>query len=242
LKIKAQGLLNAAKWIEETYGQDALRDVVRACSEPVRDRYVSAIAIEWHPVEELVEFLQVAEKQLGKDDGKLAEEVGAAGARLNLRGAMLRLVFYLAKPEFLMKRVAQLWRQFNDEGEMLITHFEDYASGLEVKGISKPYWLFCCTITGWAREVTKASGGMHPLARHVECRARGGARCLWELKWTGVTATEAAENARRAMSSNPPPPDAPATSRRDSMQVPKSLRKPKTRSDRPPSSRKAPKS
>src|SRR5262249_61532696 len=98
---------------------------------------------------------------------------------MNLRGAMLRLVFYLAKPEFLMKRVAQLWRQFNDEGQMLLTHFEDYSSGLEVKGLTKPYWLFCCTLTGWAREVTRAAGGVTPHVKHVERRAPGGQRCLW---------------------------------------------------------------
>jgi len=243
VNIKAQGLLNAAKWIEETYGQDALREVIRACSEPVRERYISAIAIEWHPVEELVELLQVADTQLGKGDGKVAEEIGAAGAKMNLRGAMLRLVFYLAKPEFLMKRVAQLWRQFNDEGEMLLTHFGDYSSGLEVKGLTKPQWLFCCTLTGWAREVTRASGGTNPQAKHVECRARGGHRCLWELTWSGVTASQAAENARKALSSNPPPmPEGtPASSRRDSIEIPKSARRQTARPprpDAPPSSRK----
>jgi hypothetical protein len=197
LKIKAQGLLNAVKWIEETYGQAALRDVIRACSPAVRERYTSAIAIEWHPVEEFVEFLEVTEKVLGNRDGKLAEEIGAAGARANLRGAMLRIVFYVARPEFLMRRVAQLWRQFNDEGEMLITHFGDYSSGIEVRGLATSHWLFCCTLTGWAREVTYASGGVRTTVKHVECRAKGGARCIWDIHWSGITAGQVAENERR---------------------------------------------
>jgi len=198
--------------------------VIRACSEPVRNRYVEAIAINWHPVEEFIEILEVAEAQLGKGDGKIAEEIGASSARSNLRGAMLRLVFYLARPEFLMKRVAQLWRQFNDEGEMVITHFEDFSSGIEVKGLRTPNWLFCCTLTGWSREVTKASGGANPHVRHVECRARGGARCLWEIRWTGITASEAAENARKQLDSHPPE-GTPASARPDSVQIPKSTRK-----------------
>ena len=90
MNIKAQGLFNAAKWIEKELGQAALRDVLRACSPAVRDRYTTAIVINWHPLEEFVEFLEVAERLLGRGDGKLAEQVGAAGARENLRGAMVR--------------------------------------------------------------------------------------------------------------------------------------------------------
>ena len=42
MQVKAQGLLNAAKWIEEEYGRDALRDVLHSCSQEVRERYMTA--------------------------------------------------------------------------------------------------------------------------------------------------------------------------------------------------------
>jgi hypothetical protein len=190
VKIKAQGLLNAAKWIEEEFGQGALRDVIRACSPEVRERYTSAIAINWHPMEELVEFLEVADRQLGRGDGRIAEEIGAAGARKNMKGAMLRLVFYLAKPEFLMKRITQLWRQFNDEGSMDLLHLDDYSSSIEVRGVTNPQFLFCCTLTGWSREVALALGGHNPVVRHTECRARGSSKCIWQLRWTGASTKE----------------------------------------------------
>jgi hypothetical protein len=213
MNVKAQGLLNAATWLEQTYGQAALRDVVRACSPEVRDRYTSAISINWHPMSELVEFLGSAEKLLGTGDGKLAEEIGAAGARMNMRGSFARLLFYIAKPDFLMKRIAQLWSQFNDAGSMELLHIDDFSSSIEVKGVPEPSWLFCCTLTGWAREVVTAMGGQDARSRHIECRARGAKRCVWKQVWQGVSVKEAAarevEQAQRRFGSMPPPADKP---------------------------------
>lgn len=177
-------MFNAAKWIEAEFGQAALRDVLRACSPAVRDLYTSAIVINWHPVEEFVEFLEVSEKLLGKGDGKVAELVGAAGARENLRGAASRAALYLSNPEFLMKRVASLWSQFNDEGSMAVNSFALDEMQLEVKGVTKPYWFHCCTITGWASEVSVQFGWRAPSAKHVRCRARGEARCIWDIRGT----------------------------------------------------------
>jgi hypothetical protein len=185
VNVKVQGLLNAAKYVEEAYGQPALRDVIRACSEPVRDRYTSALAIEWHPVDELVEFVELADRKLGHGDGRIAEEIGAAGARTHLKGSMARVAFYVSKPEFLLQRLAGLWRQFNDEGSMAIRGVSDTSALIEVRGVSRPQWLFCCTITGWAREIVNAFGGATPTAKHVECRARGAPRCVWDARWTG---------------------------------------------------------
>ena len=186
MQVKAQGLLNATRYVEETYGQPALRDVIRACSTPLRERYVSAIAIEWHPVEELTEFLEVADRTLGRGDGRVAEEVGASGARANTKATLTRLAFYVSKPEFLLQRASGLWRQFNDAGSMALLGTTDRSVSIEVRDVPRPHWLFCCTITGWGREIVKAFGGIAPQAKHVECRARGGARCVWEVRWSGL--------------------------------------------------------
>jgi hypothetical protein len=182
LNIKAQGLLNAAKWIEEEYGATALTDVIRACPEPVRERYVSAIAINWHPMSEFVEFLETAERVLGHNDGKIAEQIGAAGARANMKGVIIRFAFYVARPEYLLQRVARLWHQFNDEGEMSLLDITDSLVRVEVKGVSTPHWLFCCVLTGWCREVATAVDMPSSNAKHVECVTRGGKRCIWDVR------------------------------------------------------------
>lgn len=184
VNIKAQGLLNAVGWIEAQFGREVLGRIVRGCSPAVRDRYVSAIAINWHPVEEFVEFLGVAERVTGSAEGKLAERVGEAGAKANFASASVRLATYLANPEFLMRRITGLWSQFNDEGEMILLDITPRGMAAELKGVRSTYPLFCATLTGWFGEVSHVMvGGSPTIAKHTQCKARGGARCVWEVRY-----------------------------------------------------------
>ncbi len=159
-----------------------LGEIVRACSPAVRDRYVSAIAINWHPMEELCEFVEVAERCIGSPPGKLAERIGAAGARANMKGVLLRIAFYVTNPEFMMKRIAGLWSQFNDQGSMLLLVIGEDMVRLEVTGVPRPNATFCSILTGWCHEVAIALGVPDPVARHVECRTRHAKRCIWEVR------------------------------------------------------------
>ena len=183
MKVKAQAFINATRWVEEKHGRAVLGEIVAACSTAVRERHASALAIEWHPVEELAELLAAIERRVGKGDGKVAEEIGAAGARVNFKGPLVRLAFYVGRPEFLMRRITSLWRQFNDEGEFVIESFADGACDVALRGATLPHALICSTITGWCRELCLAIVSSTPQVRHSSCRARGDRTCRWECRW-----------------------------------------------------------
>jgi hypothetical protein len=182
MNVKAQGLLNAAKYIEERHGRDALGEILRECSGPVRETFTTAIAINWHPAEELCELVEVAASKLGVPLARFAQDVGAAGARANMKGMLLRFAFYWGKPDFLMKRAAGLWRQFNDEGSMTLLEMDARVIRMEVRGLSHPRTTFCAIINGWFYETAVALGIKHARSEHVECRARSGARCIYEVR------------------------------------------------------------
>jgi hypothetical protein len=216
VQIKAQGLLNAAKWVEEEYGRDALATIIRSCSPAVRERYISAIAINWHPVEEFIEFVEKSDELLGRSNGKVAEAIGAAGARANMKGVVVRIAFYLAQPEFFFRRVAGLWRQFNDEGEMIVHHIDDRSSRTEIRGLKHPNAVFCNVLTGWVREIAVGLGTESPTARHTECLTRGDARCMWEARWAGIHPEERrsieAHDSLARLPTRPPSGQTPAVS------------------------------
>jgi hypothetical protein len=184
MNVKAQGLLNAASYIEERFGRDAVGEILRACSPAVRETYTTAIAINWHPVEELVEFIDTASEKLGIPVTRLANDVGAAGARANMKGTLLRIAFYWGKPEYLMKRAAGLWRQFNDEGTMELIQMDERVLRVEVLNVDKPRSTFCEIITGWCHETAVALGIRNVRSAHAECRARGDQRCIYEVRGT----------------------------------------------------------
>lgn len=186
MNIKAQGLLNAGKWIEETRGPEALAEVLAECPLELRQRYETAIAIEWHPMSELCDFIRIAARVLGLSDRAIAREVGAVGARSNTRGIMKRALFYLATPNFLLKRIAGMWSQFNDRGSMKLSHLDDEYAMIEVTGVPEPDAVFCGTLTGWVGVIAEAVGLVDPVGRHVECRARGDERCAWKVTWGGM--------------------------------------------------------
>ena len=183
MNVKAQALLNAARYVEEEYGPDVLAKVLAACSPAVRERQATAIAINWHPLKEFVEFLVAVGRTL--PDPLVGEKIGAAAARANTRGVMLRIGLMLSKPESVLRRAASMWRQFNDQGEMTLLKFENKSIEVTITGIPRTPRIFCDTVTGWARELLTSAGGKNAQASHVECRAEGDTRCVWIAKWSG---------------------------------------------------------
>ena len=186
MKVKAQGLLNAAEYVRATYGESAVREVLHGCSRQVQDRCSMSVTIEWHPIAEFIEFLEVAETILEVPRGELARACGAAGARMNTRGVVRRAVFHLGTPAFLLKRIAGMWGQFNDAGEMELLHLDDKYGLIEVRDVPEPNVLFCDTLTGWAEVVSETIGLVRPSVIHEQCRARGCERCTWRIKWRGL--------------------------------------------------------
>jgi hypothetical protein len=191
MNVKAQGLLNAVKWVEETYGGAGLRDVLAACQPATRDRCAYAIAINWHPVEELVDFVAAAERVLPKSERwGVPEEIGAAGARANTKSILMRTMIYLSKPEFLLKRVSAAWRQFNDAGEMKLLKMVyrtdageiTGSADLAVMGTGLKSVIFCRILSGWCLEFSSAIGLDSPVVHHVECMARDDVRCVWRVR------------------------------------------------------------
>lgn len=186
MDVKAQGLLHGAAWLRDTYGEAGLEKVLAACSADVRKRWATASAGSWIPQVELVEFLTVADRSLGAGDGTVAEAMGAASARANLRHMALRLAFFLGNTEFVMRRVARVWREHNEGGQMIVHDFVKGRMTAELADQPNPDWFLCCSVSGWLNEAGLATGMKGLVTRHVDCRGRGDARCTWELRW-GVT-------------------------------------------------------
>jgi hypothetical protein len=186
LKVKAQGVLNAARWIREQHGTAVLAEVLAQCSAASRATVEAGIAINWHPVEELIEMLHAAERRLGTGDGEVARAIGAAGARTNLGRPLFRAAFFVARPATLMNRIAAAWSKYNDEGTLVVHEFDNQHMVIELAGLQEPSWLFCCTITGWMEEVGRALKVGDPIVQHSMCRGRAGSRCIWRARFDEV--------------------------------------------------------
>jgi hypothetical protein len=201
--VKAQALIHAGSWLEETYGREAVARALTLCSRAVNDRYISAISIEWHEYDELIEWLEAIEKAVGQGDGQTAYESGAYSARINTRGVMKRSLFYLGSPEYLLRRIAGFWTQFNDHGAMHLRHFDDRKVTIELERLPRPHALLCASVTGWVHVIAEAVGARGARAVHSECRTRGHKRCMFDVIWDAKRAENDAHGAPPARPSLP---------------------------------------
>ena len=183
MQIKAQALINGTAWVLKTHGEQALSRILANCSPAVRERYMTAIAIEWHEGSELEEFLQATERFLSAPTGSVAREIGAAGATHNMKGFMRRLAFYVARQDYGLARVGAAWRQFNSEGQMTIRIAKEGECVVRVLDADLPGPLFCETLTGWCAVVGEHVGMRAPQVLHDSCRFRNDAECSWKMRW-----------------------------------------------------------
>lgn len=196
VNVKTQALINAAGYVEEQHGREGLATLLQHCSPALRDRYMGAISIDWMPMSELVEVLEQVETVFGKGGESASRAIGARSARQNTRGLVARSLFYLASPNFLLRRIASLWSQFNDQGGMHLRHLDERSASIEVTGVPKPHRLFCATLTGWIQVISEAVGATGAKVEHTRCRARGHNQCLWAIQWDATQARDAYESGR----------------------------------------------
>jgi hypothetical protein len=107
-----------------------------------------------------------------------------------MKGTLIRLAVWITRYEQMLKRVASLWSNYNDEGAMNLLEVTETVARVEVVGLKRPHPLFCSLLTGWCREVALAIRASTPVARHPECRARGDARCIWEIRYSALAPIE----------------------------------------------------
>ena len=61
---------------------------------------------------------------------------------------------------------------------------------IEVRDVPEPSEVFCALLTGWTREVARASAHVDAIVKHPQCRAKGATRCLWSVVWSAPVGHE----------------------------------------------------
>ncbi len=73
---------------------------------------------------------------------------------------------------------------------MQLLSADEHVCELEVTDVPEPHWIFCAMLTGWMREVARASSHVEAMVKHRQCRAKGATRCLWTVVWSAPVGHE----------------------------------------------------
>ncbi len=182
MNVKLQAMLNAGRHVAALYGRHSLERALAECRPDTRARFESGIAIEWLPMEQLTEFYEAVVRVAANGNRDILRSCGAASAKRNL-GVRTRIAAWVFNPEFVLRRVASLWSQYNDAGEVKLLEMSPGLCRMEIRGVPHPHWGFCTSLLGWGEEVARAVGWQPISVRHVDCRAEGGERCIFEIRY-----------------------------------------------------------
>ena len=75
-------------------------------------------------------------------------------------------------------------KQRDRVASLLVRELDKTSFELEIVDFDAPHASVCASIAGWAHRMLELTGAKNATCEHIECRARGDARCVFALRWS----------------------------------------------------------
>jgi len=187
VQVKGSAITARLRWVRELYGEagfKALKAAVTPESRALLDGKI--MPHEWVPFELLVDVCAELDRLYGKGDLELCRELGRYAARTNLP-TLYRIFYALGSPSFIMSRATRVWDVHYSSGELESVDLPpaDGARGarLTIRHFQTPHRAHCLSVLGWAEQSVLLSGASLVGAEETQCRTRGAAACVFEIRW-----------------------------------------------------------
>lgn len=170
-------------FIEQTYGEATLAEILGRIDEPTRSRVTTAAMTDELPYDSLLSVWRAADDVLRARDAGWMERAGAfaidsLGQRLY--GGLLRK----ASPTEFVTQSVSLFQLYYAPGDMVLVEAEPGRAVLRLDGFPTAGPLFCQRQTGGLRRAAELACGRDVSVRHVRCEHEGDAYCEWEMRWS----------------------------------------------------------
>ncbi|MCC6903235.1 MAG: hypothetical protein IT377_29960 [Polyangiaceae bacterium] len=180
-KTKGVSFVHAKSFCDER-GPTAWPGVLGRLPRVDQDEIASVVAVGWYDLALYARFLHALDAEIGGGDLAAVVELGRFQAERDLK-IVHRLFFrLLTSPAYAIEKTAEYWRRFHDSGAWTITRSGDgHVSGcLDGWGVDA---ALCAELTGYMPRMIDLCGGKNATMAHPRCRARGAARCEFEMGW-----------------------------------------------------------
>ncbi len=183
--VKGTALTGCSLFVTKRFGTSKLEEICEQLTDPDVAKAIlrGALRSKWYPFTAYTELLRATDRVCGKGDGALVRPISAHAAELHLNG-IYRAFFRVASSSFILRKASQLWRQYYDAGEAVVLVNESRHVVIEVANFPTPDRTHCESIAGWFERTAELTGAKNVVARHDECRGRGGARCVFDVAWS----------------------------------------------------------
>ncbi len=184
IQIKGMAIKGRVDYIRARFGEEGLARVMEALS-PEHRSYLrdDVIVSSWYPFSLSEDIMACAERVLGKNDGSLCREAGAASCRFGFETAYKE---FATAPD-IDKAIASfskiLWKSYWDTGRLEVRSPSPGYTEVELCDFDVPHPTLCQVLIGFFETALKIWGASHVLVAHPTCHEKGAKNCIFAVSW-----------------------------------------------------------
>lgn len=181
-RIRGFAIRGLLKYVKES-GHSGGTSIVGRLPAEVRPRFAKPIdKDEWYPYAAYAELLRLVDRELGKGDLSLCQELGRYAAEGDVNAAF-KIVAFFSSVETLLKRSVVFWRRYCDTGTFLTTEVGKGWGRGELRDFPHVAEEHCHLLTGWVEGMALAAGADGVSVEKTKCVHRGDEVCRYEGTW-----------------------------------------------------------
>ena len=182
-QLKGSAYRSTLAFIEAHYGPTAKERVLARLSAEDRTALGNMLlAIQWYPLAPFPRLLRAMEAELGRGDLTLVTERGAWAAVQDMK-TVHKVLLKFVTPQWVIDKGMRLWPNFHTSGRWEVKREGDKAASAILHDLGVVDEAMCATLKGWIQGLLQLAGVKNASVSHTECRARGGATCVYQASW-----------------------------------------------------------
>ncbi|MGH7436180.1 MAG: hypothetical protein ACRENE_10950 [Polyangiaceae bacterium] len=182
-QIKGNLLAARARYIRETWGEDAVAEVASRLTPDLRAVFdAPLLPFAWYPLSAMTAIDRFVVDGPMKGQVAQMKHFGSTIARYDLP-TLYKVLFKLGSPSFILGRMGTVYTTYVRGGAMRTVAAEKGSARVALVEGDLPYYFCDQGASGWIVAAIELSGGTGVDAVHDRCVHRGDARCEWRCAW-----------------------------------------------------------
>ena len=178
---KGLSFVAARDYILKTDGRAGWDRVLGAMAPGDAEVVGAAVGVGWYPLDLYGTFLRTIDAQLGKGDLRWIRPMAHFEAERDVP-TIHRLLLKMVRPSFIVEKMSGLWPRYNSTGRLSMERRGERAVNVTLSDWSSDEVL-CLSTQCYSERALELAGAKDVRIAQTTCRARGGAVCLFRIKW-----------------------------------------------------------
>ncbi len=181
-QLKGSAYLSTLAFIETHFGAAAKDRVLERMPPEEREMFGHMVLpIQWYPLAPFPRLLRAMDAEVGKGDLSIVTERGTWAALQDMR-TVHKVLLKLVTAQWVVEKGMKLWPNFHTSGRWESKRQGDSGARAVLHDLGVVDEAMCATLKGWMIGLLQLAG-KRATVEHTECRARGGASCVFQLSW-----------------------------------------------------------